>query len=184
MWILYFIKVVALKKKIVYIFLTFGKWTYWSKSKLISLYRVDLFTFIPILRHIEWKLWTSIKVSHRLGKHLSTCFKILLFFLTEFNLKAPLCSKMLHYLRISISCAPSPLRSIYNRDRRNTSCVNVALKCKISIFYLIFFLLLRPLLLKAQFNLVLAEILKNHSVHPVLSGRWAELPGFSISLSK
>ena len=143
---------------------------------------MELFTFTPILRHIEWKLWTSIKVSHRLGKHLSICFLILLFFLqlAEFNLEAPLYSKTLHYWRISISHAPSPFRSIYNRDRGNSSCVNVALeKCKISLF-----LLLRPLLLKAQFNLVPANILKNHGVHPVLLGRWAELPSFFISLSK
>ena len=90
----------------------------WSKAKFISLFRVDLFTFTPILRHIEWKLWTSIKVSHRLGKHLSICFLILLFFLqlAEFNLKAPPYSKTLHYSRISISRAPPPFRSIYNRD--------------------------------------------------------------------
>ena len=50
------------------------KWIFWSKAKLISLYRVELFTFTPILRHIEWKRWTSIKVSHRLGKHLSISF--------------------------------------------------------------------------------------------------------------
>ena len=56
------------------------KWTSWSKAKFISIYRVDLFTFTPILRHIEWKLWTSIKVSHRLGKHLSI-FSFFLFFL-------------------------------------------------------------------------------------------------------
>ncbi len=149
---------------------------------------MDLFTFTPILRHIEWKLWTSIKVSHRLGKHLSICFLILLFFLqlAEFNLKVPLYSKTLHYSQISISRAPSPFRSIYNQDRGNSSCVNVALeKCKISIFlFFVFFLLLRQLLLKAQFNLVPADILKNHGVHPVLLGKWAELPGFSISLSK
>ena len=46
------------------------------------------------------------------------------------------------------------------------------------LIYLFFCLLLRPLLLKAQFNLVPAEILKNHSVHPVLLGRLAELFGF------
>ena len=45
-------------------------------------------------------------------------------------------------------------------------------------------LLLRPLLLKAQFNLVSADILKNHGVHPVPLGKWSKLPGFSISLSK
>ena len=148
MWILCFIKVLAFhKKKIVLHFLNFWsipskKWIYWSKAKLISRYRVDLFTFTPILRHIEWKLWTSIKVSNRLGKHLSIWFLILLFFLqlAEFNLKAPLYSKTLHYSRISISRAPSPFRSIYNQDRGNSSCVNVALeKCKISIFLFNFF---------------------------------------------
>ena len=46
------------------------------------------------------------------------------------------------------------------------------------IFLFNFVLLLRPLLLKAQFNLVPADVLKNHGVHPVLLGRWAELPGF------
>ena len=45
-------------------------------------------------------------------------------------------------------------------------------------------ILLRLLLLKAQFNLVPADILKNHGVHPVLLGRCAELPGFSISPNK
>ena len=35
------------------------------------------------------------------------------------------------------------------------------------------------LLLKAPFNLVPADILKNHCVHPVPSGKWSELPGFS-----
>ena len=110
------------------------KWIYWSKAKLISLYRVDLFTFTPILRHIKWKLWTSIKVSHILGKHLSICVLILLFFLkfAEFNLKAPPYSKTLYYSRFSISRAPPPFRIIYNRDRRNSSRENGALgKCKI-----------------------------------------------------
>ena len=135
------------EKQFFYIFLNFGhfhkkKWINCSKAKLISLYRVNLFTFPPILRHIECKLWSSIKVSRRLGKHLSICFLILLFFLqlAEFNLKAPLYSKTLHYSRISISRAPSPFRSIYNQDRGNSSCVNVALeKCKISIFLFNFF---------------------------------------------
>ena len=106
------------------------KGTYWSKAKFIYLFRVELFTVTPILRHIEWKLWTSIMVSHRLGKHLSICLLILLFFLqlAEFNLKAPLYSKTLHYSRISISRAPSSFRSIYNWDRGNSSCVNVALE--------------------------------------------------------
>ena len=44
--------------------------------------------------------------------------------------------------------------------------------------FVFFFLLLRLLLLKAQFNLVPANILKIHDVHPVLWGKWAELPGF------
>ena len=156
------------------------------KTKLIYLYRVDLFTFTLILRHIYWKLWTSIKVLHRLGKHLSICFLILLFFLqlAEFNLKAPPYLKTLHYLRISISCAPLPFRSIYNQDRGNSSCVNVALAKKSILFIYFFCLLLRPLLLKAQFNLVPVYILKNHGVHPVLLRKWAELPGFFISPKK
>ena len=112
------------------------KWSSRSKAKFISFYRVDLFTFTPILRHIEWKLWTSIKVSHRLGKHFSFCFLILLFFLqfVEYNLKAPPYSKTLHYSRISVS-RPSPqFRIIYNWDCGYSSCGNVALeKCKISI---------------------------------------------------
>ena len=127
------------------------KGTYWSKSKFICLYRVELFNFTPILRRIEWKLWTSIKVSHRLGKHLSICFLILLFFLqlAKFNPKAPLFSKTLHYSRISISRAPSPLRSIYNRDWGNSSCVNVALeKCKISIFLFKFFFTIKATIIK------------------------------------
>ena len=118
------------------------KWIYWSKAKLISLYRVDLFTFTPILRHIEWKLGTSIKVSHRLGKHLRIFLKIWLFFLqfAEFNLKAPPYSKTLHYSRISISRALPPFRSICNQDRGHSSHGNVALeKCKISIFLFNFF---------------------------------------------
>ena len=109
------------------------KGTYWTKVKLIYLYRVELFTFTLILRHIEWKLWTSIKVSHRLGKHLNICIYILLFFLqlAEFNLKAPLYSKTLHYSIIYISCAPSSFSSTYNQDQGNTCCVNVELeKCK------------------------------------------------------
>ena len=47
-----------------------------------------------------------------------------------------------------------------------------------------FFLLLRLLLLKAQFNFVSADILKNHGVHPVPLGKGSKLPGFSICLSK
>ena len=146
-----FIKVVALKKSDFLHFLNFWsipskKGTYWSKAKLIYLCRVELFMFTPILRHIEWKLWTSIKVSHRLGKHLSICF-----FNFAVFLKTPLYSKTLHYSRISISRAPSPFRSIYNWDLGNSSCVNVALKkCKILIFLLFFFLLWWPLL----FNLI------------------------------
>ena len=53
-----FIKVVAFKKNNFLHFLNFWsisskKGTYWSKAKLIYLYRVELFTFTPILRHIE-----------------------------------------------------------------------------------------------------------------------------------
>ena len=52
-------------------------------------------------------------------------------------------------------------------------------------FLLNFFLLsLGALLLKAQFNLVPADILTNHGVHPVPLEKELELPGFSISLSK
>ena len=90
-------------------------------------------------------------------------------------------SKRLHYSRISISCAPQPFRSIDNQYCGNSSCGNETLKkCRISIFLFFFFSLFWSLLLKAQFNLVPANILKNHGVHPVLLGKWAELPGFSI----
>ena len=109
------------------------KWTYWSKAKLISLKRLDLFTSTPILRHIKWKLWTSIKVSHRVGKHLSICFLIL------FNLKAPLYLKTLHHSPISISRALPPFRSIYNQDWGNSSRVNVALKNAQFPFFLFHF---------------------------------------------
>jgi hypothetical protein len=77
----------------------------------------------------------------------------------------------LHYSTISISRAPPPFRSIYNRDRGNSSHGNVALKMQILIFLFIYFLPLGLLLLKAQFNLVLAGILKNHGVHPVILGK-------------
>ena len=76
---------------------------------------------------------------HRVGKHFSICFLILLFFLqlAEFNLKAHLYSKTLHYSEISISRAPPPFRSIYNQDGGNSSRVNVALeRCKIFIFFI------------------------------------------------
>ena len=112
------------------------------KSKINFSLQGGFFTSTPILRHIKWKLWTSIKVSHRLGKHLSICFLILLFFLqfAQFNLKAPLYSKTLHHTQISISRAPPPFRSIYNQDRGNSSCLNVALeKCKILIFFFFIF---------------------------------------------
>ena len=84
---------------------------YCSKAKLISLYRVEIFTFTPILRYIEWKLWTSIKVSRRLGQHLRICFLILLFFLqfAGFKLNAPPYSKTLHYLRILFPALRRPL---------------------------------------------------------------------------
>ena len=51
-------------------------------------------------------------------------------------------------------------------------------------FLNLFLLLFGELLLKAQFNLVPADILKNHGVHPVPLGKGSELPDFSISLSK
>ena len=85
--------------------------------------------------------------SHRLGKHLSICFKILLFFLqfAEFKLKAPPYSKTLHYTRISISRALPPFRSIYNVDCGNFSHGKVAIKkCKIPFFYSFFFYMAIP----------------------------------------
>ena len=74
-------------------------------------------------------------------------------------------SKTLHYSRISISRARPPFRSIDYKDRGNSSPGNVAI--------FLIFLLLGMLLLMAQFNLVAANILKNHGVHPVLLGKWA-----------
>ena len=70
-----FYKSCSFKNKRIFFFLHFWsipskKGTYWSKAKLIYLYMVELFTFTPILKHIEWKLWTSIKVSPRLGTAL------------------------------------------------------------------------------------------------------------------
>ena len=136
-----FIKVLALKNKhFFYIFSTFG--LFHQKSGFIG---------------------------QKLNQFLSTgwTFLILLFFLqfAEFNLKAPPYSKTLHYSRISVSRAPLPFRSFYNQDCKKSSCGNVALKnSKVKFF----FFLLRQLLLKAQFNLVPADILKNHGVHPVL----------------
>ena len=43
---------------------------------------------------------------------------------------------------------------------------------------------MRPLLLKVQFNLVPADTLKNHGVHPVPLGKRSKLPGFSTSFFK
>ena len=89
-----FHKSCSLKKKdfFFYIFFTFGK--FHQKRGLIG-QKQNLFirtgwNFLP-----SPLFWTSIKVSHRLGKHLSICFWILLFFLqlAEFNLKVPLYSK-------------------------------------------------------------------------------------------
>ena len=54
----------------------------------------------------------------------------------------------------------------------------------ILLLYFFLLLFLGALLLKAHFNLVLADIMKNHGVHPVPLGNGSELPGFSISLSK
>ena len=103
----------------------------------------------------------------------------------EFNLKAPPYSKTLITWEFPFSSAPTLFRSFYSQDRKNSSHVIVALeKCKILIFLSNFFLLLRPLLLKAQFNSVSADILKNHGMHPVPLGQWSKLPGFSISLVK
>ena len=118
---------------------------------------MDICTFTPILRHIEQKLWTSIKVSHRLGKHLSICFLILLFLLqsAEFNLKAPPYSKRCitrwfpfpalcrHLEAFIIEIGEIPL--VWIQPLKNE---------KFLFFYLISFSLLRPLLLKAQFNLI------------------------------
>ena len=42
-------------------------------------------------------------------------------------------------------------------------------------------ILLRELLLKAQFNLVPANIMKNHDLQPVPSGKCSDLPGFFIN---
>ena len=39
-------------------------------------------------------------------------------------------------------------------------------------------ILLRELLLKAQFNLVPANMMNNHDLHPVPSGKCSDLPGF------
>ena len=126
------------------------------KVKLFSLYRVDPFTFAPILRQGFL--------------YIRPTFKYLLFFFfflqfSEFNLKAPPYSKTLHYSRISISRALPPFRSLYNCDHGNSSRGNVPLKKgkkKISP--------LGPLLLNSQFDLVPADILNlNHGVHPVQS---------------
>ena len=79
----------------------------------------------------------------RIGRE-SWCLPYAEFFLqfTEFKLKAPPYSKTLYYSRIFTSRAPPPFRSIYNQDRGNSSHGKVALeKCKISIFFLLFFLL-------------------------------------------
>ena len=48
--------------------------SYCSKAQFISLYRVLVFNFTPILRHIEWELWNSTRASSKLGKHLNICF--------------------------------------------------------------------------------------------------------------
>ena len=139
-------KKIFCQKKLFLYFLNFWsipskKGNYWSKANLSV--QGGTFCFHTYFETYQVKLWTSIKVSHRLDKHFSICFLILLFFLqlAEFNLKASLYLKTLHYARNSISRAPSPFRSIYNRDRGNSPCVNVALKkCKIKIFYFFIFL--------------------------------------------
>ena len=96
----------------------------------------------------------------------------------ELNLKAQSYSKTLITQKLPHSCAPTLFRSIYSQDQENSFCLNVALKkCKILTF-LLFFLLLSPLLLNAQYNLVSADILKNHGVHPVPLGKWSKLSGF------
>ena len=76
---------------------------------------------------------------------------------------------------LAICRASLPLRGIYTLERTNSFGVNVALdKCKIFDlwFHLIFFFfLLRELLYKAHFNLVPADILKTHDIHPVPEGK-------------
>ena len=157
------------------------KWSYFLKAKLISLYRVYIFNFTLILWHIYWKLWTEFNVSCRLGKHLDIWFLFFIFFYNLPSLRRLRTQKRCITHKFPYSLAPSLSRSIYSHDRGNSTHENVAPKnAKFPSFYH-FFLLLGILLLKAQFNLVVADILKIHGVHPVLL---AELPGFSISLSK
>ena len=103
------------------------QWTYCPKAKLISLYRVHIFNLPLILLYIDWKLWTSIKVSCRLCKPLNIGFLIFLQF-AEFNQKAPPYSKTLITWELPYSRAPTLLRSIYSQDHENSSCVNVALE--------------------------------------------------------
>ena len=120
------------------------KWIYCPKAKLISLYRVYFFT-LPLFCDISiGNFDLPIKVSCRLGKHLNIGFLIKLFFFqfAEFNLKAPSYSKTLHYSELPYSRAPTLFRSNWSWDRKNSSCVNVALEeCKILtfLFNLIFY---------------------------------------------
>ena len=86
---------------------------------------------------------------------------------------------MLITWELPYSRASTLFRSNYSQDCKNSSHVNVALeKCKILIFFYFYFLLLRPLLLKTQFSLVLADILTNHGMYPVPLGKWSKLLGF------
>ena len=109
--------------------------------------------FTLILRHIKWKLWTSIKASFRLGKHLNIYFFFIFFF--SYNLISSI-KRRLRTRKSCITrdlpsfCAPPLFRSIYSGDRNN--------------YFFSFFILLGQLLLKAQFNLVSADILKNHGM--------------------
>ena len=68
----------------------------------------------------------------------------------KFNLKAPPYSKTMH-----CKCSPWKMQN-----------------------YDFYFLLLRFLLLKVKFNLVSADIQKNHGVHPVPLGKWSNPPVF------
>ena len=119
----FFIKVVAFNKSIFFTFLTFDPF-----HQKVDLMFESLINFSPQGGSFYIHPYLSIKVSYRLDKHLSTCFLILLFFLqfAEFKFKAPSYSKTLHYLRISISHTLPQFRCIYNQDRGNSSCVNVA----------------------------------------------------------
>ena len=109
-----------------------------------------------------------------------------MFFLrfAEFNLKSLHTGKRCITQEFPCSCAPPPFRSIYSQDWGNFFFVNVALKnAFFSSFFSLFLLLLSELLSKAQFNLVPADILKNHGVHPVPLGKKSERPCFFLQIN-